>query len=162
METESHGSSDNPGAAPEVRGYEQALTDLKTAFDQLRNFAFEKPAGVWGRYGVAGGSLVSGGSVAIVALTAPMITLSGWTAEDLIACMSSAVLLIVIGTATQLVNANMKDRRFEAQVGLYGKYEQAVREVGRDILAALEPGKPEAPIESPPSVAPGARLRRPA
>ena len=147
MTSESGSSSGNTGAKSEIQRYEQSLTDLKTAYNQLSDFAVGKSAGVWSRYGVAGGSLVFGGAVAIVALTATMIALSGWTPEDLITCMAVAVLLIIIGTATQLINESMKDRRFKAQVDLYGKYEQAVREVGRDILAALKEGQPTPPDE---------------
>lgn len=149
MTSESGNAPESAGTIPEVRGYEQSLTDLKGGFDKLNDFAFGKSAGVWGRYGVAGGSLVFGGAVAILALTATTIALKGWTPEDLITCMGFAVLLIIIGTATQLIDTSMKDRRFEAQVELYGKYEEAVRAVGRDILAALEAGKPKPPDESP-------------
>lgn len=128
-------------------GYQDALKDLRTRFDKLSNSALDQSAGIWRRYGVAGGSLVFGGAVAILALTATMIAWSGWKPEDLITCMGFAVLLILIGTVTQLIDTNLKDRRFDAQVRLYGQYQEGVTAVGRDILAALEKGRPNPPNE---------------
>src|SRR5215472_2712170 len=103
----------------------QSLDDLKGKYEKLSD-AFAQSANVWGRYGVAGGSLVFGGGIAIVGLTATIITLKGWTPSDLIACMAVAVLLILIGTATQLINTGMKDRRFKVEVELYAKYQEGV------------------------------------
>ena len=126
------------GQSPKVREIEGSLAGLTKDINSIDSAAIKLSGGIWTRYGTSGGSLVFGGAVAIVALTATMTALSGWTPEDLITCMGFAVLLIIIGTVAQLVNAHINSRTFEVQARLHEKHEETVRQV----LAALEKERP--------------------
>lgn len=119
-----------------------AWGDLTTGYDGIGNAALTISGNVWVRYGASGGSLVFGGAVAIVGVVATAIRVSGWTATDLIACLSFAALLIVIGTASALMGRQLQIHTFSAQVTAYGLYKDGVMEAVR-LLGENKPRPPE-------------------
>jgi hypothetical protein len=132
------GGGEQQPTAPTSRS---ALGDLATGYNGIGNAALTISGNVWVRYGASGGSLVFGGAVAIVGVVATAVRVSGWTATDLIACLSFAALLIVIGTTSALAGRQIQIRSFNAQVTAYQLYKDGVMEAVR-LLGANSPPPP--------------------
>jgi hypothetical protein len=128
-----------------------SMNVLKAGYEQIGSSALSISGSTWERYGFSGGSLVIGGAVAIIAVVVTIIAQKGWTATDLIACLSFSTVLIIIGTAAALIENRTKQLSFKVQVTAYDHYKDGVTEVAR----VLGEKMPQLPDPSPHGRIPG-------